>query len=75
MMVIKVPLKSNPSLSLFVEHGTAQTAFFSGFLSTGLSGERVKEFYLSPNISREVPDKREAIKVKDKDKVLIVQRH
>ena len=37
--------------------------------------EQVKEFYLSPNISREVPDKREAIKVKDKDKVLIVQRH
>ena len=37
--------------------------------------ERVKEFYLSPNITREVPDKREAIKVKDKDKVLIVQGH
>ena len=37
--------------------------------------ERVKEFYLSPNISREVPDKREVIKVKDKDKVPIVQRH
>ena len=37
--------------------------------------ERVKEFYLSPNISREVPDKHEAIKVNNKDKVLIVQRH
>lgn len=37
--------------------------------------EQEKEFYLSPNISREVPDKREAIKVNDKDKVLIVQRH
>lgn len=34
--------------------------------------ERVKEFYLSFNISREVLDKREVIKVKDKDKVSIV---
>ena len=39
--------------------------------------ERIKEFFLSPAVSREVPDKRAAIKIKDKktSKVRVVQRH
>ena len=39
--------------------------------------ERIQEFFLSPVVSREVPDKREAIKIKDKktSKVMVVQRH
>ena len=39
--------------------------------------ERVKAFYLSPDISREVPDKRSVIKIKDQEasKVLILPRH
>lgn len=44
----------------------------------GLSNQtkqRVQEFYLSPDVSREVPDKRAAIKVKENNKVRIVQRH
>lgn len=37
--------------------------------------QRVKNFYLSSEISREVPDKRAAIKIKDGTKVRMVQRH
>lgn len=39
--------------------------------------QRVQNFYLSPDISREVPDKRATIKIKEKGgkKVQILQRH
>ncbi|KAI8487953.1 hypothetical protein Bbelb_344010 [Branchiostoma belcheri] len=37
--------------------------------------QKVREFYLSPEISREVPDKRAAVKIKEGSKVTLVQRH
>ncbi|CAH1233108.1 Hypp590 [Branchiostoma lanceolatum] len=36
--------------------------------------QKVKEFYLSPQISREVPDKRAAVKIKEGSKVILLQR-